>query len=69
MSTSAILRTYPNGMFQITYSAPLTNRLLLDGGFTAHPEAHSNAPQNYIQFGTASLTESTTGSRPAWSVA
>ena len=59
--SAAKLRTYPDGMFQLTYSAPLTNRWLLDSGFTFHPEAHSNAPQDEVTFGTASITESTTG--------
>src|SRR5206468_9680571 len=58
---SRVLRTYPDGMFQLTYSAPLTNKLLLDAGFTFHPETHTNAPEPWIQFGTASLTDATTG--------
>jgi len=44
----ASLRTYPGRHVPVKrIRRRWTNKLLLDGGFTFHPEAHSNAPQRY----------------------
>jgi hypothetical protein len=58
---SRILKTYPNVMSQVTWNAPLTNKLLIDAGWTYHPESWGGWPQDHVPYGTAGMTELSTG--------
>jgi hypothetical protein len=58
---SKILISEPNGLYQTTWTAPLTGKLLFEAGFTAHPESFSIWTQPDIKYGTIPLTEQTTG--------
>jgi len=53
--------TDPNFLTQFTWNAPVTNRLLIDAGFTYHPEAWGWWPQPSVPWGTYGVTELTTG--------
>jgi hypothetical protein len=57
---SAVLKTYPNLLTQVTWSAPVTNRFLLDAGTTVHPESWSLWPQPDIPWYTYPVVELTT---------
>jgi len=58
---SAILRTPPNLMAQLTWASPITNRLLLDVGWTTHPERWTVYPQPWLAWGTWPANELSTG--------
>ena len=57
---SAVLETYPNLMVQATWSAPVTNKFLIDAGTTIHPESWSLWPQPGIPWNTYPVVELTT---------
>jgi hypothetical protein len=57
---SAVLKTYPNLMVQATWSAPITNRLLIDAGVTFHPESWSLWPQPDVAWDTYPMVELST---------
>jgi hypothetical protein len=57
---SAVLKTYPNLLAQVTWNAPVTNKFLLDAGTTIHPESWSLWPQPGIPWDTFPVVEQTT---------
>ena len=57
---SAVLKTYPNLMVQATWSAPITNRFLIDAGYTFHPESWSLWPQPDVPWDTYPMLELST---------
>jgi hypothetical protein len=58
---AAWLRDGPNFVGQVTYAAPLTARLLIDAGYTYHPESWGWWPQPNLPWGTYAVTELATG--------
>jgi hypothetical protein len=58
---SGVLITEPNGLYQGTWSAPITNKLLIEAGYTLHPESFSSWTQPDVPYGTIPLSEQTTG--------
>jgi hypothetical protein len=58
---SAWLRDGPNFVGQVTWNAPLTSRLLVDAGYTYHPESWGWWPQPNLPWGTYAVTELSTG--------
>jgi Carboxypeptidase regulatory-like domain len=57
---SAVLKTYPNLMFQATWNAPITSKVLIDAGFTFHPESWSLWPQPDVPWNTYPIVELST---------
>ena len=57
---SAVLKTYPNLMVQATWNAPITNKFLIDAGFTFHPESWSLWPQPDVPWNTYPIVELST---------
>ena len=55
------MRDGPNFVGQVTYNAPLTARLLIDAGYTYHPESWGWWPQPNLPWGTYAVTELGTG--------
>jgi hypothetical protein len=55
------MRDAPNFVGQVTWNSPITNRLLLEAGYTTHPESWGRWPQPYLPFGIFGVTESSTG--------
>jgi Carboxypeptidase regulatory-like domain len=53
--------TDPNFLTQVTWNAPLTNKLLIDAGWTYHAESWGFWPQPYLPWGTYGVTELSTG--------
>ena len=49
----------PDG--QVTWNAPLTNKLLIDAGYTLHPESWALWPQPIVPWGTYPAVEQSTG--------
>jgi hypothetical protein len=60
---SSVLRTYPNLLAQITWSAPVTNKFLIDAGTTIHPESWSLWPQPTIPWNTYPVLELSTNTQ------
>jgi hypothetical protein len=58
---SAWLRDGPNFVGQVTWNAPITNKLLIDAGYTYHPESWGWWPQPNLPWGTYAVTELATG--------
>jgi hypothetical protein len=58
---SAWLRDGPNFVGQVTWNAPLTNKLLIDAGYTVHPESWGWWPQPNLPWGTYAVTDLATG--------
>jgi hypothetical protein len=55
------MRDAPNLVTQATWNAPVTNKLLIDAGYTMHPESWGSWPQPYLPWGTYPVTEASTG--------
>jgi hypothetical protein len=53
--------TDPNFLTQLTWNAPLTNKLLIDAGLTYHAESWGFWPQPNLPWGTYGVTELATG--------
>jgi hypothetical protein len=58
---SAWLRDGPNFVGQVTWNAALTNKLLIDAGYTWHPESWGWWPQPNLPWGTYGVTDLGTG--------
>jgi uncharacterized protein (DUF2141 family) len=58
---SVVNHTDPNLVTQLTWNAPITNKLLIDAGFTYHAESWGFWPQPYLPQGTYAVTELSTG--------
>jgi carboxypeptidase family protein len=58
---SVVSHMDPNLLTQLTWNAPITNRLLIDAGFTYHAESWGFWPQPDLPAGTYAVTELTTG--------
>ena len=57
---SAILKTYPNFLGQVTWNSPVTNNILIDAGATFHPESWSLWPQPTVPWDTYAMVEQAT---------
>ena len=57
---SAILKTYPNFLGQVTWNSPVTNQILIDAGATFHPESWSLWPQPNVPWDTYAVIEQAT---------
>jgi hypothetical protein len=58
---SVVNHTDPNLVTQLTWNAPLTNKILIDAGFTYHAESWGFWPQPYLPQGVYAVTELSTG--------
>jgi len=58
---SVVMHSYPNFVSQVTWNAPITNRLLIDAGYTYHPESWSSWPEPDLPWGTYARTDSLLG--------
>ena len=58
---SVVNHTDPNIVAQLTWNAPITNRLLIDAGWTYHAESWGFWPQPYLPAGIIAATELSTG--------
>ncbi len=58
---SVVNHTDPNLVTQMTWNSPITNKLLIDAGFTYHAESWGFWPQPYLPQGTYGVTELSTG--------
>jgi len=58
---SVLNHTDPNFLTQLTWNAPLTNKLLIDAGWTYHAESWGFWPQPNLPWGTYGVTELSTG--------
>lgn len=55
------MRDGPNLVTQATWNSTVTNKLLIDAGYTVHPESWAGWPQPYLAWGTYPVTEASTG--------
>ena len=60
---STVFHTEPNSMFQGTWSWTASNQLLVEAGYTAHPEAFTFEPQPSVGINLSNVRELTTGIR------
>jgi len=58
---STVMHSYPNFVGQLTWNAPVTNKLLIDAGYTYHPESWSSWPEPDLPWGTYARTDSGQG--------
>jgi hypothetical protein len=58
---SAWLRDGPNFVGQVTWNAALSNKLLIDAGYTVHPESWGWWPEPNLPWGTYAVTDLATG--------
>jgi hypothetical protein len=58
---SVVNHTDPNLVTQVSWNAPITNKLLIDAGFTYHNESWGFWPQPDLPQGTYGVTELSTG--------
>jgi hypothetical protein len=58
---SAWLRDGPNFVGQVTWNAALSDKLLIDAGYTWHPESWGWWPQPNLPWGTYAVTDLSTG--------
>lgn len=60
-NASYIMHSYPNNVSMVTWNAPVTQRVLIDAGYTVHNESWSIWPEPNIPWGVSSVTELSTG--------
>jgi hypothetical protein len=58
---STVMHSFPNLVTQMTWNAPVTNKLLIDAGYTYHPESWSSWPEPDLPWGTYARTDSLLG--------
>ena len=58
---STVMHSFPNLVAQVTWNSPVTNRLLIDAGYTYHPESWSSWPEPDLPWGTYARTDSLAG--------
>ena len=58
---STVMHSFPNLVAQATWNAPITNKLLIDAGYTVHPESWSSWPEPDLPQGTYAKVELSTG--------
>jgi hypothetical protein len=60
-NAAAWMRDAPNLVSQATWNSTVTNKLLIDAGYTVHPESWAYWPQPYLPVGIYPVTDQSTG--------
>lgn len=60
-NAAAWMRDAPNLVSQVTWNSAVTNKLLIDAGYTVHPESWAYWPQPYLPSGIYPVTDQATG--------
>jgi hypothetical protein len=61
IDASYIMHSYPNEVSQVTWNSPVTNKVLIDAGYTVHNESWSEWPEKNLPWGLFGITELSTG--------